>query len=458
MDRNEFKFVKEYQGCWCIPTLGDDIPGTLHIDNHQIRLELFGNNIPINSYKTVDRASGFAFEKDAHKKSFNFHLNELHCIAATAFYNGQTRLLLEVTSIIVSDSQSLQINNIIGIRIRTQLMDRWVSDYIVNCFHYDLLPDESNRIKMIFTPNKNPKLYKSDNLNVFISLGLNWTTPTYQGYNFTTRSFLNVNIKEPIPFEKAFEISEHFILLFSLLWNNNSSPEYVEYLSKESSFIYKQSDKYSYKYQDIGSTFIATDYSDFHKGDLQLILGNWIDLLNKQLNPINTLFETMSNEHMSPSTVIKNYVTVLDGLTEKIPVKSDGQIKNSKTRLIYDQIINKIESNLDAIGMSKDELTQLKNGVLRQTTKDISLRISTMLNLLSDYVCIRLEPDFCKKAINTRNFITHSRTQTDFMYLKNQYWPLSHCLKKLALSYILYTIGVKSEIARKIVRVISMEN
>ena len=43
------------------------------------------------------------------------------------------------------------------------------------------------------------------------------------------------------------------------------------------------------------------------------------------------------------------------------------------------------------------------------------------------------------------------------MFSKKQFWDLSLCLEKIISSYILKTIGVETQTARKIVRKITMK-
>ncbi len=456
MNNYNFKFAQSYQGYWNIPGIGDGIPGTLYLEKHNIHLDLFWNNNPrINNFK-IDEAGGYAYALNSENKTYSyFLLNDLQCTSASWSTNGQSQFYFEIASFIITDDINFQMNNIENICIRTKFLDLWLSDYISNC--YNISPIKKNgSFSIDYTPNESLTLYESDIIRVYIHFGLGWTMPSYKGFNLTTRCFFNIKLKKSLSFEEAYEMSENYIQLLAILWSNRFCPDFIEFYSGDTSFIYKQNDKYSYKYQEGEINTINTSFTDFADGDFSSIILRWIDLIRKQSDTINTLQETFFNNHLSPSTLIKNYITIIDGLTKNDFVKTDGHIQRGKVKDEYDILLKKIKDNLAVIGINKNDYNRLENAVLRQPQNSLKSRFQNMLNNLTHYITIDLESDFCEKAINTRNYITHIRDKSEIIFPKNQYIALSICLEKIIIAHILHYLGIRSEIATKITHKISM--
>ena len=53
MNNYGFHFAESYQGYWNIAQIGRKIPGTLYIEKHSIRLELFWNNITSSDIRAI---------------------------------------------------------------------------------------------------------------------------------------------------------------------------------------------------------------------------------------------------------------------------------------------------------------------------------------------------------------------------------------------------------------------
>ena len=113
----------------------------------------------------------------------------------------------------------------------------------------------------------------------------------------STRSFLNVEFKEAVSFDEASNMSEYYIWLLSLLWDNTTSPDFVGFRTKGGNFIYKKSERYSYKYHDSENTLIRSYLSDFSPEELTSIIKKWIYLINNHANALSTFFETQFNRH-----------------------------------------------------------------------------------------------------------------------------------------------------------------
>ena len=60
MNNYGFQFADSYLGFWNVPQIGGKIPGTLFIEKHSIRLELFWNNVSAANMSTIFSATGYA--------------------------------------------------------------------------------------------------------------------------------------------------------------------------------------------------------------------------------------------------------------------------------------------------------------------------------------------------------------------------------------------------------------
>ena len=68
MNNYDFKFTDSYLGHWNIPNIGKNIPGTLYVEKHSIRLEIFLNNIVHTNKNTLPVATGYAYTEINNKK------------------------------------------------------------------------------------------------------------------------------------------------------------------------------------------------------------------------------------------------------------------------------------------------------------------------------------------------------------------------------------------------------
>lgn len=461
MNYYTFQFEKAYQGYWNIPTLGEKIPGVLHIEKYMVRLDLFWNETPRTSKMKIESATGYAYAQNKDKKEcYYFTLFDLNITYASFFGDKQSQFSFDIADFIISDVSNNDYKKIKSICITSELLDRWVIDYTRNCFEYEYPSERVKSYTITYTPRELLTLYESERIHAYIYFGFREAWATHSGCNMSTRSFLNIEFKtkkEAVPFEDASNMSEYFIWLLSLLWNNTTSPDFVGFRTEGANFIYKQSERYSYKYTDSKSTFIRSYLSDFPPKELTSIINKWIVLINNHVNALSTFFETQYNHHITPIAAIKNYISVIDEMSKDLHIKNNGQIKRGIRTKEIDTIFEKVESGYDKIGLNKDELTILKNAIYRQSSKDLNVRFPYIFKTIENYVDIYLKSDFCDKAINTRNFITHLKGRNGDLFSKEEYWSLAVCLERIIISYLLHELGVKSDIAKKIVGEITMK-
>ena len=325
-------------------------------------------------------------------------------------------------------------------------MDKWVWDYTKESYS-DLWPfRENDGIELKYQAKPSLTLFESTSHNLYIKFGHGAHTPNAFGFNMSTNSFLNLNLKKKHSFYDALDLTESMIWLFSLLWNNQFSPEFIEFRTAKSKFIYKQSDRYSYRYRDNTHDSLITSISDFDDEELKAIIAKWFSFVEEEGSALSSFFETQFNEHTTPAMRIKNYVSVIDGLTRNVRVPSSGQISDQTRLKKFDLSFKKIKKVL-----SPKEYNEIKMAILRESPAELKPRFTNLMVILKEYVKVDIESDFCMKVIETRNIITHPKSKGKDIFSKEQYIDVAYCLEDIIRTYMLYKIGISSEIALKII-------
>lgn len=446
MNNYGFHFAEFYQGYWNIAQIGRKIPGTLYIEKHSIRLELFWNNITRKNIRVISSVTGYAFAEQENKKScYYFVLKELQLMSVSWFGNHQSQYKLDVDYLCMSDKPRFSRNGIVNCCIRTRLMDKWVWDYTQNSYS-DLWPfKENDIIEVKYQSQPSLTLFDSALFELYLKFSNEAHTPNADGFSMSTHTFLNLRLKKKQKFYDALDLTESVIWLFSLLWNNTFSPDFIEFRTSKAKFIYKRSDRYSYKYRDVNNNTLTSMISDYDEEELSVIIEKWFHLLDKEIVSIETFLKTQYNEHMSPSAILKNYMSVIDGLSRELEVPATGQSSNSNKYKRFEGILKKIKPHLSA-----KEYNEIKMAVLRESPSELKPRFVRLINILSEYTDIALPADFCQRAVETRNLLTHTKSSGKDVFYKEQYRDLAFCLEDLIMAYILFEIGVPKETARKI--------
>lgn len=453
MNNYGFHFAESYQGYWNIAQIGRKIPGTLYLEKHSVRLELLWNNVTDRDLHVIPSATGYAYTEIGNKKQcYYFVLKELELISVSWFGKHQSQYKLDVNHFFVSDVPRFSANRILNCCIRTNLMDKWVWDYTQNSYS-NLWPfNENDGIEIKYLAKPSLTLYESAIYELYIKFSNEAHTPNATGFCMSTHSFLNLRLKKQLKFYDTLDLAESVIWLFSLLWNNQFSPDFIEFRTSKAKFIYKQSDRYSYKYRDVNNNSLRTLISDFNEEELSTIIEKWSQFVEREIVSIRTFFETQYDEHMTPSAMLKNYMSVIDGLSRELEVPTTGQSSNSKKHKKFEGILNNIKPHLKA-----KEYNEIKMAVLRESPSELKPRFVQLLKNLSEYTSIALPPDFCQRAVETRNLLTHTRSSGKDVFHKEQYRDVAFCLEDLIMAYILFKIGVPKEIAKKILpSIISM--
>ncbi len=454
MKNYSFHFADSYLGFWNIPNIGRRIPGSLYVEQHSVRLELFWNNAVTVGLSYISSATGYAHtETDNKKVCFYFVLKGLKITSNSWFGRHQSKYKLDVNHFFMSDTPRFSTNGILNCCIRTSLMDKWVWDYTQGSYS-NLWPfKENDTIELKYQSKPSMTLFESASYKLYLKFGYESQTPNASGFKMSTKSFLNLTLKKKQKFYDALDLTESVIWLFSLLWNNQFNPEFIEFRTGKTKFIYKQSDRYSYKYHDIVNNALATLLSGFEEEELFTIVTKWFDYIEDERPTISTFFETQFNEHTTPSTLIKNYMSVIDGLTRNQISPTSGQTSDSKRLKKFEPSFRKIKAVL-----TPKEFNEIKMAIIRESPTDLKPRFSHLIETLSGFVNIELDADFCIRAVETRNLITHPKSLNKDVFRKEQYRDVAYCLEDIIRARILYDLGLSKHLAKKIVNVISFHD
>ncbi len=447
MNNYNFHFAESYQGYWNIAQIGRKIPGILYLDKHSIRLEVFWNNVSNGDFRVNLSATGYAYtEEENNKKCYYFALKGLKVIRASWFGAHQSQYKLDVNHFFMSDAQEFSVNGILNCCIRTSLMDEWVWDDTKKSYS-DFWPfNKSGGIEIKYQAKPSLTLFESSLYELYVKFGNGAQLPNSTGFSMSTHSFLNLRLKKRQKFYDALDLSESVIWLFSLLWNNQFSPDFIEFGTSNAKFIYKQSDRYSYKYRDVNNSSLRTSIYDFDNEKLLTIIANWFQFIEKEMASIRIFFETQYNEHLTPSAMLKNYMSVIDGLTRELKVPATGQSNNNKKQKRFEGILNNIKPYL-----SHGDFNEVKMAIFKESPSELKPRFEQLIKILSEFIDVELPSDFCKKAVDTRNLLTHTRSFGKDVYHKEQYRNVAFCLEDIIMAYILLKIGVSKGIAEKII-------
>lgn len=440
MDVYNFRFAEQYHGFWKIKgSRRKPLAGVLTIRNDVISLEVTGQDVLIKNWAVsyIQTIEGYAFYKDENQKNYVYHfiLKGLIIKSHSLFGERMFNASYDVNIFFISDKKKFKTNRIRSCCIRNGLMDSWVSNITINSCNLEFPPN----LQFKFNQSAPKMLLQSDSNKIYLYFSYDFNFPDKKGFRLAHKSFLNVEFVGSKHFDESLSLLNSIHWLFSIIWNNNSSPEYFCFRTKEGQFIYKESRKYSYRYTSKNDS-ISTDIDDYDEGLFPDMFRKWFLVLKSDFSSIESFFETLDNDYMNPSSKIKNYTTVIDGL-----------IKSEKTDLVEIEVgcsdlIDKVSGHIN-----KKELNLLKRFLFKHKPFTLKEKLKKILDELNCYVELNIEDDFSSKVVNTRNTLTHVRLhkRTNKIYKKEQYRDLGLCLESLVMAYLLLQIGVPSEIARK---------
>lgn len=437
MDVYNFQFVERYHGFWRIKgDRGKSIYGILTIVDDNISLELVGQNLPAKQihYSFINEIRGYAFYKDNDKNRHGYHfiLKELEYRTYSVFGDHMTNATYDVNYLYVSDRKNYKTEKILSCCVRNGIMDSWVSNITIKSCNFDF-----DKIHFEYQQSKPMNLFRSNDKRVYLYFGYDYNYPDKKGFRLNHKTFLNIEFEKQKSFYDSLRLSSSIHWFFALLWNNTTPPDYFCFRTREGQFIFKESNKHSNKYTHREYS-LRTDINDYPEDMFPHFFEKWFQILKSNFQPIESFFETFENEYMNPSSMIKNYLTVMDGM-----------IPNEKTEKI--EVVKGCSVILDKVSthISKKEIKLLRNLFYKPEPFTLKEKIDLVLGNLNSYVDINKEVDFSTKVVNTRNVLTHPHKRTNNVYSKEQYRDLAYCLESLIKAFLLLQISIPSEIARK---------
>lgn len=437
MDVYNFRFVERYNGFWKIKgNRGKSIYGILTIGDDNISLELVGQNLPAkhihNSF--VNEIRGYAFYKDNdnNRHGYHFILKELEYRTHSVFGDHMTNTVYDVKYLYVSDRKNFKTEKILSCCVRNGIMDSWVSNITINSCKFDF-----SKIHFEYQQNKPINLFCSKDKRIYLYFGYDYYFPDKKGFRLNHKSFLNIEFEKRTTFYESLTLLISIHWFFTLIWNNFTPPDYFCFRNREGQFIFKESNRHSYKY--ISKNYsLRAEINDYPEDMFPHFFEKWFQNLESNYQPIESFFETVENEYMNPSSMIKNYLTVIDGM-----------IPNEKTEKI--EVVKGCSAILEKVSsqISKKEIKLLRSLMYKAEPFTLKEKIDFVLGNVSSYVELKLEELFSTKVVNTRNVLTHPHKRTNNVYGKEQYRDLAYCLESLIKAFLLLQISIPSDIARK---------
>lgn len=442
MNNYHFQFQESYSGNWSFNRACDKLPGTLYLDEQGIRLELMfpakeqRPDYNSNEVNGVVEATLNGQNVVYHIKAWGLSL--LYISVSSSFCH----IKLSVDHILLY-SDIVDTTCIKSMLFRTKLLDKWLQDInSARCVDNQLellVKDNGNpNYHLDLEPTRSVTIYSSDKEEYIVQLlfGIN---NNIASINITTYCFLRWRHKDSSEEIDAITQRDKIIGLFSLLWNNYFSPDFVQYDTSKGNCIYKESNKYSRHYNCDSDVTITSDYTDFDIHDFKNIIETWNSFYEKYPYAMMLYHNVLQNDYMPFESRIKDLVDVIDGITKDI------EVEESDVNHDWDSILEKIEISHS---LEDSELEKLKNTLI--TVPFLKRRMSSLVSLVSQYLP-DLDPEFAVKSVNTRNHLTHVKNIRGPIYDRAQYSQLSNALIQVINTYILHCMGLNTELIKKIV-------
>lgn len=449
MNNYHFQFQKSYSGNWTFSNSNANLPGTLYLDDQGIKLDLMFSTKESRPDYSINEVNGIV-EAELNGQNTIYHikawgLSLIHLSVSSCFYH----LKLAVDHILFY-SDVVDTTNIKSMLFRSPLFDKWLQDInnerIIDNQLDLLVKDNGNpNYQLELIPTKSITLYASEKEEYIVHLmfGINHNLASI---NITTYCFLRWRHKDSSEDIDAIIQRDKIIGLFSLLWNNFFSPDFVQYDTNKGNFIYKESNRYSRHYNSESDATITSDFSDFDIEDFKRVIETWNSFYEKYPYAMGLYYNVLQNNFMPHESRIKDLVDVIDGITKNI------EVDESDVNHEWDSIIDKIENSHS---LDEDEFGKLKKMLV--SVPFLKRRMSSLVTIVEKYLP-DLDPEFSVKSVNTRNHLTHVKDKRGPIYERAQYGQLADALIQVINTYILHCMGLKKELIMKIVCWTIMKN
>lgn len=342
---------------------------------------------------------------------------------------------------------SFQKEYIQSIDIKASIFNEWTANILESAFvDVSKANIPSNHYIIHHCPPCHHWLLNCDIMSAYFSF-----IPTYSfgrgNRSVEQQAILHISFRQKKCFDDAMQLCNQIIYLLYLV-TNRVFP--VEYLLLESNCndkcFYKVSGSYSYQYiknyTNIDSHTFSTDFSE---AEIKEISKAWIDLYSDYAGAINSFFESHTNIYTRPASLINNYISVIETLSQSLDKKKAHLDDSTKNARLLINMINQYN-------IGKQDATKLKQAFLMVKGTELKSRLSVFLDSIKDYLPYDFDEYYIKKIINTRHKITHPKSKQEPYYCSKDFPRLASELSLSIHIYLLKTTGVKPEIINRLVQ------
>lgn len=447
IEKDTFHFQSSYTGIWHRANCPDEqISGTLYIEDQQIWVELFFNS-DISLSDTVESIIGCTSTIDSTGKNIaaNIIANELEFITRCNLKNGLRHYKYSVSNIFLYEN-NFKTENIHSLQVRAAILDKWASEIIAQSFRpidYTQIPQNHHLIH--FVEPQIYTLYWGQEFNVHLNFVSSISFADISR-SIDVKSFIQVYFKSQISFHEALAKLNQILFLLYLLTNRIFSLDYIYSDSCNNEFVYKANEQQLSRYiEHYNNIEPFTALGDFSNDEIKVVFQKW-DTLYKEYNvAIDLFFEIHTNIYSSATSKIKNYISVIDSFSKNL-LGEKGEIDETpkRAKFLLD-IINKYN-------ISKQESSQLKSQFLKTSGKELKTRFANLIEIVKKFLPSDLDSDFVTKVVNTRNNITHPKSNSTPCYGPESYNKVASQLNKIIICYILLQLDVKDDIINKFLK------
>lgn len=448
MEDYEFTVNGVYEGLWEFPVNGEKQWGQLNINEGSVVLRIFGNGgVPgINSGNISIIGKAYNNKKD----EFHFQLMDLSISRVQCYGSDFFELIFNIGQVLISENDSIDLCSIDCCIIRTELLDKWVWKYIKDGYSHNSTMLINGSQILEYKQKTTYKCYENRDYKTSLYFGTKTEHPSVNGFHMINRCFLNIHFTNKTNIVEVYDISNCIICLLSLLLNVPVKPQYVKYRTSNNQFIFLQSRSNSSLKED-DTKLVFTNLTDFTNEEIVSIFDNWINLYKKYSDALVLFFDTKRNTDLSFDVRIKNYISVIDGITEC--AVTDGSSNDTRKKQELQSLLGRCNE------LTPDEKNKIKMWVLREKGTELRPRFRNLIfeveSLLpSEYIEKTYSVnsnEFVDKVLNTRNYLTHPKdsVENEIIYL-NEYYKYVFGLHKILSVYLMNKIGVPEHLIKRI--------
>lgn len=446
----DFKFQPQYIGLWYLDdSHSEELSGTLFVEEQTMWIDLFFQDNKGLVLTEIDTLYGttYTFDEQKNKETtINIVLQHLYFLKSTQFGNGLSHYKYEVKEFFIYEGV-YEKDDIREISIRASIFDKWTSDILSKSFQgkdIDNMPDNQRVINYV---QPHPYfLNKKSEIKIYLYFGYSCNYSGECRYIKQKTSFCIRPIDHQ-SFDKAIALVKRYCWILYLLMNRIFQTDYVVMYTTNGKYIYRLSNKYAYHFvEDKPNARPYTFLKDFSTEEIMSIFSKWDDFYIEYQDAIDMFFETASNLYLPPSSIIRNYISIIDALSKLL--KGEICEINHKTK--------KEKFVLEILETTKDILTarqknKMKTLFLPNKGTEMKSRFRKLLEQIKDLMPEEINSEFVEKIVNTRNNITHPNDYEPYSFPKEQYENVSYKLSKVIRAYILKNLGVNDTITKKLI-------